>query len=98
MSASAAILTTEDYEKRKLFLGSLKILTKFEQEEIYRILKESTAEYSENSNGIFFDVCKLPAHVFERMNQYLEFCKKNLEVAQERDEQKRRAHEALLDS
>ncbi len=97
MSASAAVLSAEDYEKRKLFLNNLKILTRTEKEELYRILKDSTAEYSENSNGIFFDVCKLPAHIFERMSQYVEFCRKNLEETQERDEQKRRAHKALLE-
>ena len=97
MSASAATLSIEDYEKRRIFLNTIKALSKVEQEEIYRIIKDSSAEYSENSNGIFFDVCKLPAHTFERMNQYVEFCKKEQETAKERDEQNRRVHQALLE-
>ncbi len=97
MSANAAVLSTEDYEKRRIFLTTIKVLTKVEQEELYRILKESSAEYSENSNGIFFDVCKLPAHIFERMNQYVEFCKKEQDAEKDREEHHRRAHQALLE-
>jgi hypothetical protein len=98
MSATAATLSAEDYEKRKLFLTTLKILTKTEQEELYRMLKGSEADYSENSNGVFFDVCKLPAHIFERMYQYVDFCKRNVEAAKEREEQTREMQAAMYDS
>jgi hypothetical protein len=97
MSATAAMLSAEDYERRKLFLPRLKILSKIQQEELYRILKDSGAEYSENHNGIFFDICKLPAHVFDRMCQYVEFCKKNLEAERQRDEHNRIVHKRMLD-
>jgi hypothetical protein len=96
MSATAAMLSAEDYERRKLFLPRLRILSKTQQEELYRILKDSGAEYSENHNGIFFDICKLPAHVFERMSQYVDFCKGNLEAERERDELNRIVHKKML--
>lgn len=98
MSATAATLSGEDYEQRKVFLNTIKQLSKEEQEELYRILKGSDADYSENSNGVFFDVCKLPAHIFERMNQYVEFCKTNMEVAKEREEQTREMQAALYET
>lgn len=95
MSASAAILSATEYEERKVFLEDLKNLVKGEQEEIYRILKSSRAEYSENSNGVFFDACKLPAETFDIMKKFLEFCKKNRQEFAAREEEERKAQEAL---
>lgn len=95
MSASAASLTPEEYDQRKKFMEELKSLVKGEQEDIYRILKESRAEYSENSNGVFFDICKLPAETFEAMLKYMEFCRKNRAEFAAREEEERKAQEAL---
>jgi hypothetical protein len=66
-----------DYEVRKQFIENLKKLVKSEQEEIFRILKRSNGEYSENSNGIFFDVIKLSPDIFDKMNEFMTFCNKN---------------------
>ncbi len=83
MSASAATLTNEEYDERKLFLEDLKKLVMSEQEEIFRILKKNNCEYSENSNGVFFDVSKVPSTIFAKMKEYLSFCqanRKNFEI------------------
>ena len=83
MSASAATLTNEEYEERKLFLEDLKKLVMSEQEEIFRILKKYNCEFSENSNGVFFDVSKVTSSVFAKMKEYLSFCqanRKNFEI------------------
>jgi hypothetical protein len=96
MSASAASLTAEQYEERKRFLDEIKTLAKGEQEELYRILKGSRAEFSENSNGVFFDVSKLPAEIFEQMQKFLEFCRKNRAEFAVREEEERKAQEALV--
>lgn len=61
-------------EKRKSFLQNLKILVKSEYEEIFRIIKQYDVPYSENSNGIFFDVNTIPNIPFEKMCEFLEFC------------------------
>jgi len=95
MSASAATLSPEDYESRKLFLQELKEISAIEQQEIHRILKESGVEYSENHNGVFFDVCKLPAEIYAKMKEFMQFCKKNKEDFLLREESERQAHEAL---
>ncbi len=95
MSATASALTAKEYETRKLFLEELKTLTRAEQEEIYRILYRARAEYSENSNGIFFDVCKIPAEIFEQMQKFIEFCRKNRDDFAAREEDERRAQEAI---
>ena len=95
MSASAASLTQEEYEQRKLFADEVKLLTTNEMEEIYRILKARQAEYSENSNGVFFDVSKLPAETFGELQKFMVFCKKNRDEFTLHEEAQKRAEEAL---
>lgn len=97
MSASAASLTAEEYEQRRRFLEAMKQLVKSEQEELYRLLKSSKAEFSENSNGVFFDVSKLPVEAFEAMKKFIEFCKKNREDFAMREEEERKAQECLME-
>ena len=89
MSASAATLSAEEYELRKLLLQELKSISTVEHQEIFRILKESGVEYSENHNGIFFDVCKLPEDIYNQMRSFLDFCKKNREYFAIREENER---------
>ena len=43
-------------ERKKLFLEELKTLTTDQYYEIFRIIKRNDVEYSENSNGVFFDL------------------------------------------
>ena len=63
-------------ELKKRFVDDLKILCKSEYEEIFRILKRDGASFSENYNGIFFDVNILSEETFQKMTNYMEFCKK----------------------
>ena len=70
-------LSNEEYDERKQFIENLKKLVKSEQEEIFRILKRSRGEYSENSNGVFFDILKIEKETFNKMNEFMSFCKKN---------------------
>lgn len=63
-------------ENRKRFIDDLKILCKSEHEEIFRILKRDGASFSENYNGIFFDVNILSDETFQKMTNYMDFCKK----------------------
>jgi hypothetical protein len=85
----------EDYEIRKQFLDNLKILNKSEKEEIFRILTSTKSAYTENSNGIFFDVSKLSKETFNQMIQFLEFCKKNREEFLNREEEEKKAQDIL---
>ena len=50
---------SDNYEKRKQLLEELKLLSKIEQEGIFRILKTTNSSFSENSNGIFFDISNI---------------------------------------
>lgn len=79
-----ASLTNDEYEKRKRFCKEMEILSRSELEELYRILRRENGEFSENSNGIFFDVGSLPASVFEALCKFVEFCKSNAKDLEER--------------
>lgn len=47
---------TVTYDRRKKLAEELKVLSKDQYEEVYRIIKRAGAPYSENSNGVFFDL------------------------------------------
>ena len=68
-------MNPSEYEQRKLFLEDLKTLTKDEYEEIFRIIKRNQVEFSENSNGIFFDLVGISSEVFELLEAFMELCK-----------------------
>jgi len=74
----------DDYDRRKEFCKDIESLSRSEIEELYRILRREGGEYSENSNGIFFDVATLPANVFEALWKFIEFCKTNAKTLEER--------------
>jgi hypothetical protein len=90
-----ASLSNAEYESRKQLLTDLKILSKTEALKMFEILKRDKVEYSENSNGVFFDLTKVSAEVFEELNAYMEFCRKVRLEQNMRDEDERIAQENL---
>ena len=76
-SNAPGLLPSEEYEQRRLFLESLKTLTKAEHVEIARILVKHKVSFSENSNGIFFNVGLLEQSVFEALLQFIDFTQFN---------------------
>jgi hypothetical protein len=78
-------LATDEYERRREFLTSLKGLTKAEYIEIARILQRYSVPYSENLNGIFFNVGALDQTVFDALVKFLEFTKINRRELAERE-------------
>ena len=75
---------SDDYEQRKEFCKELNLLSRAELEELYRILRREGGVFSENSNGIFFDVATLPTGVFEALWKFIQFCKTNAKDLEER--------------
>ena len=88
-------MDAKEYDEKKKFLEDIKHLVKSEQEAVFRILKTEKADYSENSNGIFFDVSKLPGPLFAKLKEYMEFCQKNRDEFTQREEEERKAQELL---
>ena len=78
-------MDTKEYERRRLFLDSLKKLHTSEYIDIVKILKIEKVDYSENSNGIFFDVAKLSQNTFDVLEKYMEFVHTNRKELAERE-------------
>lgn len=87
MSSSVHQLTNEEYEERKQVLQELKKLVKSEQEQIFLILKRYKLEFSENSNGVFFDMSRVPKEPFQEIQKFLVFCQTNRKDFEDRDRQ-----------
>ncbi len=64
------------YEERKKVFENLKVLVKPEQEEVFRIIRKTKENYTENSNGIFFDLSLISDETFNQIKEYLDFCLK----------------------
>jgi len=87
MSQTCNHLSSEEYERRRRVWESVKTLNKSEQEQLFRILKRANAEFTENTNGIFFDFGKLEQAVFEEIVKFLEFCAENRVNFEKRDKE-----------
>jgi len=64
------------YEERKNIFENIKVLVSSEQEEIFRIIRKTKENYTENSNGIFFDLATISESTFIQISEYLKFCLK----------------------
>ena len=67
--------TKQMYEKRKQFLEEVKGLDKEEFQEIFRIIKKNGVEFSENSNGVFFDLNQISDEIFQKLKSFMDYCK-----------------------
>ena len=54
---------------KKKFLEDIKGLEKGILEDIFRVIRANNIEYSENSNGIFFDLAPLDTAVFNQLQE-----------------------------
>ena len=80
-------METKEYERRKTFLEALKKLHTSEYIDIVRILKQEEVVYSENTNGIFFDVAQLPQETFDALEKFMNFVHMNRSSLAEREKQ-----------
>jgi hypothetical protein len=85
MSEPTPGLTQEEYERRKCFLEKLSGLTKSEYIEIIRILHKHEFSYSENDNGIFFNVCNVSQELFNALELFMDFAQTNRKNLSERE-------------
>ncbi len=67
-------LNNSEYDDRKGLLDNLSQLVKSEYEHVFRILKNSGEAYSENCNGIFFDIAAINTITFREIKDYITMC------------------------
>lgn len=72
------------YDERKKIFETIKVLAKPEQEEIFRIIRKLKVTYSENSNGVFFDLASISDESFEQIQEYIQFCLTNRKEHEDR--------------
>jgi len=70
-------MASGDFELRKKLFDEIKQFNRTEQEELFRILKKNGEEVSENRNGIFFDLMILKAETVTKVQEWVDFCRKN---------------------
>ena len=58
-----------EYDAKKKFLEDIKRLDKSDYQEIFRIIKLNNVEFTENSNGIFFDLMHVDSSIFSQLQE-----------------------------
>lgn len=71
------MLTAAEYERRRQFVDTIKMLGKAELIEIARILQRNGITLSENRSGIYFDMAQLPQKVFDDLTAFHQFVLQN---------------------
>lgn len=74
----------DTYMTRKILFDNIRTLVRSEYEEIYRIIRRNNEPYTENSNGIFFDIMDVSETTFTEMEQYMNFCMSNRKSHEDR--------------
>ena len=77
-------MAAKAYDDRKKVFDTIKILSKPEFEEIYRIIRKTRETYTENSNGIFFDLNTVSDEAFAHIKSYLDYCLKTRQEEESR--------------
>lgn len=76
-----------EFEQRKKMFDQIKNFNRTEQEELYRILRRSSEEMSENRNGIFFDLMAVKQTTVDKIQEWIEFCDKNRSTFESREKE-----------
>jgi len=71
-------------QTRTYIFTHIKSLVPSEYEEVFRILRKQKESYSENSNGIFFDLSAISHDTLQKMKEYIDFCLKTRQDDQSR--------------
>jgi len=69
-------METDKYQERRKLYDNLSLLVKSEQIEIFKILRKNDENYTENSNGIFFDILTVSDKTYRDMSSFMDFCLK----------------------
>lgn len=69
---------------RTYIFDHIKSLVSSEHEEIFRIIRKKRESFSENSNGIFFDLSSVSYDSLQNIKEYIDFCLKTRQDDQSR--------------
>jgi hypothetical protein len=72
-----SLVKDTDFETRKKVFEEIKRFNRTELEELYKILRRSAEEVSENRNGMFFDLLSVKDTTVEKIQELIKFCIEN---------------------
>lgn len=61
-------------KKMKDLQGKIQSLDDDNQKTVLKILREDNIMYTENTNGVFFDIMALPKETLDKIIKLIEFC------------------------
>ena len=64
-------------KEKKQLIKDISELEKVEHIEIFKIFKKDNIKYTENSNGIFINISKIPDETLYKVKKFLSFYNKN---------------------
>ena len=64
-------------KEKKQLIKNISKLNKIEHIEIFKIFKKDNIKYTENSNGIFINIKKIPDSTIQKVINFLNFCINN---------------------
>jgi len=76
-----------EFETRKKILEEIRLFTRPEQEELYRIVRRNNEDISENRNGMFFDLMTLKSETITMVEEWITFCSKNRKTFELREQE-----------
>ena len=66
-----------DINEKKQLIKDITQLKKVEHIEIFKIFKKDNIKYTENNNGIFINISKIPDITLHKVKKFLSFYNKN---------------------
>ena len=63
--------------EKKDLVAKIRMLSKIEHIEIFKIIKKNNIKYTENSNGIFINFMNIDDNVITLLDKFIKFCYKN---------------------
>ena len=71
----------EELDKiRKYIIDKSKILKKYEHIEIFKIIKKDNINFTENNNGIFINLNKIPNDLLMKIHTFIVYCINNKDL------------------
>ena len=72
-------------KQRKALVNQIAMLSSPEHEEILKIIRSHDISYSQNKNGIFFNISVLPDSIVDEINSIVRFCLSQQQELEEYD-------------
>ena len=76
------------YERLKKIKYKLDIFKKIECIEIYKIIKSNNQKYSQNKNGILFDLMKIDEVTIQKIEEFIYYIENNNVIIEENEKTK----------